>query len=608
MSRNDWKKWLSIGLGTLLVAFAATSGSTEQASAFQATTTVPPSHVVVLEGHVDIDDFAAAQGLSIAAGFNSAFNGFAANLPPGIVNHLENHPDVLSVEENRIFTVDPSGVELLGGDVSTTSTQQIPVGISRIGATSSTVANIDGVDERVPVTVAVLDTGVDGSHPDLNVNTALSVDCSSGVFCVTGVASDPNGHGTHVSGTIGALDNSEGVVGVAPGAEIVSVRVCDSGGSCSLSAILLGHQYIDSISDQVAVTNISLGGVGWSSAWRTALTNNVNNGVVTVVAAGNSARDLYGGDNLVGDGDESIPAAFPEAMAVSAMVDRDGVSGGLDPLYSNGYDDAPATFTNYGLAQLPSNPVVSSGASIDVAAPGVNVLSTYPGGVYAYMTGTSMASPHAAGVAALYVTANGRASDGTAAAEVRQALIDAGSPMDDWRPDSVDVDYDKDPNHEPLISGDISGESTPEPTPEPEPTPAPEPTPTPEPSPTPEPTPAPEPTPTPEPSPTPEPADPAVLTVATSDSNYVNQDFVYITVSLESFDGDSVSGIAVVISISGEKGNAKVIQATTDSSGSATVKTKLNTRRTGCGQYDVSATATDAQNNELSADTSFIVC
>ncbi|MBN4064533.1 S8 family serine peptidase [Dehalococcoides mccartyi] len=691
MLRNEWKRWISIGLGLLLVAFAATSGPTEQASAASGSPGAVPSHVVVLQGHVDFEDFAAAQGLSIAAGFSSAFNGFAANLPPGIVKLLENHPDVLSVEENKIFTIDPSGVEIAGDGVATSSTQQIPNGISRIGATESTIANIDGVDERVPVMVAVLDTGVDGSHPDLNVNIVLSADCSNGIYCVTGVATDPNGHGTHVSGTIAALDNSIGVVGVAPGAEIVSVRVCDNGGSCSLSAILLGHEYVSSISDQVSVVNMSLGGAGWSTAWHNAVKSNVDNGVVVVVAAGNSWKDLYGNDSNIGTGNEQIPAAFPEAMAVSAMVDLDGVSGGLGGTHGFGYDDGNAGFSNYGEAVVTGNPVTSSGASIDIAAPGVGILSSFPGGQYAYMNGTSMASPHVAGAAAL-IAATGRATDAESVYAIRQQLIDAGAPMAGWRPDSIDTNSDLDSNHEPLVSAAISGEVIPLPEPEPTPTPTPEPTPAPEPI-------GPEPAVvsidvpasalsgdsanvtavvtnngdesstftvgfrddtdsfeigslvvTLEPGASSShqvvwntvglsigshaisvnlsvasdadmtnnsangqsvvsvPLAPAELTVWTTGTNYSNRDMVYVYVRLEQSDGTPVIGTSVLVSITGPKGNPKTVNVTTNSSGRATVKMKLNTKRTGCGDYGVSVNATDPQGNSLSSESGFSVC
>ena len=620
MLHHDWKSRISIGIGLLLIVVVAIASSTktdEFANASTSASANPPTHVVVLQNGVGAKGFAKAQGLSVTAQFDSGFNGFATSLPPGLAEQLANHPDVLGVEENVDFQVYPSDVEIVGDGASVSSTQQIPAGISRIGATSSTIANIDGVDDRVPVTVAVMDTGVDGSHPDLNVNTALSADCSSGVLCVTGVATDPNGHGTHVAGTIGALDNNMGVVGVAPGAEIISVQVCNESGSCSLSAILLGHQYIDSISDQVAVTNISLGGNGWSTSWRDALSSNVANGVVTVVAAGNSGRDLYGEDGVVGNGNETIPAAFDDAMAVSAMVDLDGLDGGYGGTHSYGDDDTLASFSNYSLNSRTTNPVTSSGAAIDVAAPGVNVLSTYPGGLYAYMSGTSMASPHGAGVAAL-VAATGRSTDDVSVHALRQLLIDNGHPMADWRWDSWDISRDPDSNHEPLISGEVDGTSiSPSPTPAPSPEPTPVPTITPTPESTATPTPAPTATATPQPTATPEPTStstpepvpvPSELTVTTSQSGYSNRDFVYVTVAVTGDDGTPVGGVEARVEILGPKGNPKILNVVTNSSGEATTKMKLNTKRTGCGSYSVYASASDDAGNSIEDGTYFEGC
>ena len=594
MLHHDWKSRISIGIGLLLIVVVAIASSTktdEFANASTSASANPPTHVVVLQNGVGAKGFAKAQGLSVTAQFDSGFNGFATSLPPGLAEQLANHPDVLGVEENVDFQVYPSDVEIVGEGASVSSTQQIPAGISRIGATSSTIANIDGVDDRVPVTVAVMDTGVDGSHPDLNVNMALSADCSSGVFCVTGVATDPNGHGTHVAGTIGALDNGQGVVGVAPGVEIVSVQVCNESGSCSLSAILLGHQYIDSISDQVAVTNISLGGAGWVTSWQDAIDSNVSNGVVTVVAAGNSARDIYGGDYAVGNGNEVIPAAFDAAMAVSAMADSDGSSGGFGVSHTYGADDTNATFSNYSVGSTTTNPVASSGAAIDVAAPGVNVLSTFPGELYAYMSGTSMASPHGAGVVALKVAAEGRATDSSSVVSIRQQLIDAGSQMSNWRLDVLDTDSDRDSNHEPLISGDVDGiELIPSPTPTPAPSPDPTPVPTVTPTPEPTATPTPEPTATSTPEPVPAPAG---LEVTTSKSSYSNRDFVYVNVVVTEDDGTPVGGVEVTVEILGPKGNPRISNVITNSSGEATTKMKLNTKRTGCGSYSVYASAVD---------------
>ena len=107
------------------------------------------------------------------------------------------------------------------------------------------------------------------------------------------------------------------------GAETWSLRVCDVGVGCQLDAILRAHDYISLNSDSLVAVNVSLGGVGWSQAWREAIADNIARGVVVVVAAGNSAVDIYGGDGKIGNGNEYIPTAFPEVMTVSAMIDQD---------------------------------------------------------------------------------------------------------------------------------------------------------------------------------------------------------------------------------------------------------------------------------------------
>ena len=418
------------------------------------------THIVLLSGKALPQQVAADHGLGRVLTYSETFKGFAAVVPEGRLKALSNDPRVIAIEENTEFQVQADPVA-----TTTTSFQTVPTGVRRIGADQSTVAPIDGIDDRVPVVVALLDTGVDGNHPDLNVNIARSVDCSSGPSCVAGVASDDNGHGTHVAGTIAALDNEIGVVGVAPGAEIWSVKVCGGSGSCSLSAILLGHEYISANADVIGVTNISLGGVGWSESWRSAIASNVNDGVVVVVAAGNSRQDIYGFDNRIGDGNEAIPAAYPEALTVSALLDVDGVAGGLGGSHVYGVDDSLSTFSNFGAGVVAGNPVTGPGASIDVAAPGVDILSTAPGGSYGIMSGTSVAAPHVAGVVALHVAASGRANNAAEVHAIRQAIVDGGSPMADWRPDDADTGSDIDFQNEPSVNGAVAGAAPPPPAP-----------------------------------------------------------------------------------------------------------------------------------------------
>jgi len=280
----------------------------------------------------------------------------------------------------------------------------IPTGVDRIDADLNTVAKIDGTDERVDVDIAIIDTGIDLKHPDLNVVGGKN--CSSGKSY-----DDGNGHGTHVAGIAAALDNSIGVVGVAPGARLWAVRVLNNAGSGTISSVICGVDWVTANAAIIEVANMSLGGSGsdTDSALRRAINNSVAAGVTYVVAAGNSSADAA----------NYVPAAYDAVITVSALADSDGKSGGLGPATSYGADDTFATFSNYG-------------ADVDIAAPGVSIYSTYKGGSYATMSGTSMASPHVAGAAALYKAINPAASP----ADVRSYLIST------WEPGPIPGDPD----------------------------------------------------------------------------------------------------------------------------------------------------------------------
>lgn len=329
-------------------------------------------------------DLSRAYGLRVSQVYDVAITGFAARIPASRLERLMADPRVLSVEPDRVVTI---------------QAQTLPTGIDRIdGELSSTVSgNGSGA---VNVDVAVLDTGIQTNHPDLNV--------VGGKNCSTGRSyADGHGHGTHVAGTIAAKDDGNGVVGVAPGARLWAVRVLNNQGSGTTSTIICGINWVTANAGTIEVVNMSLGGSGsdstcpGSDAYHNAICNSVNAGVTYVVAAGNSAANA----------NNFRPATYAEVITVSALADFNGQPGGGGAATCRSdVDDTLADFSNYG-------------SDVDLIAPGVCIYSTYRGSAYATMSGTSMASPHVAGAAALYKSAN----PGATPAQVKAALIAAAN-------------------------------------------------------------------------------------------------------------------------------------------------------------------------------------
>ena len=340
---------------------------------------VPGQYIVVLKDDVGnpaavANEMARTHGLALGVVYSHALKGFAAQVPAGAVNALSRDPRVKYIEADQ---------------TARAFAQKVPTGIRRIFADGNTNGNknltIDGHDDwRIDVDVAVIDTGID-NHPDLNTSSTRNVNCSGGspliATCTEGSAPDGNGHGTHVSGTIGALDNDFGVVGVAPGARLWGVKVLKDSGSGYYSWIIAGIDWVTAnggTNGPIRVANMSLGG-GSSTALCDAISNSVSAGVTHVVAAGNSATDAK----------DTSPANCPDAITVSALADFNGLPGGGGAATCRtDQDDTLADFSNYG-------PVVA------IAAPGVCIESTWTGGGYNTISGTSMASPHVAGAAAL---------------------------------------------------------------------------------------------------------------------------------------------------------------------------------------------------------------
>jgi subtilisin len=250
----------------------------------------------------------------------------------------------------------------------------------------------------VDADIAILDTGIDLTHPDLNVYHEKTF--------VSGTASadDDNGHGTHVAGIAAAKDNSLGVVGIAPGARLWSIKVLNSSGAGSISDIIAGIDYVTAHSNEIDVVNLSFGCECSSPALDAAISNAVHSGIVFVVAAGNNHKDAS----------SFTPARNPIVIAVSAMTDSDGKCGGVGSSTKYGNDDTFASFSNYG-------------EPVDIVAPGVGILSTYRDGNYAQLSGTSMAAPHVTGAIALYESLH----PGATPAQVKAAVIDSGTKPSD---------------------------------------------------------------------------------------------------------------------------------------------------------------------------------
>lgn len=394
-------------LGVAVVAtLVAVAGVLSASTSVSASTGPRRDYIVVLEDGADSGAVAAEHSrrhdADVRYVYRHALRGYAATMTEAAANQLLRDQRVDYVELDQQVTV---------------ADQTTPTGVARIFAPGNVSLDIDGTDDlRVDVDVAIIDTGVDFDHPDLNVNSSGSVNClhaSGNIFnrtysCEPG-GDDDNGHGSHVGGTVAALDNGTGVVGVAPGARLWAVKVLDQRGSGAIGAIVAGIDYVTANAGAIEVANMSLGCECSSQAMNDAIAASVGAGVTYVVAAGNSDKDAS----------TFSPANHPDVITVSALADFNGVpGGGAAPTCRTDEDDTLANFSNFG-------------SRVEITAPGVCILSTVPGGGYDTYSGTSMASPHAAGAAALLAS-----TGNPTPAQIRTTLISSGNTG--WTDDSGD--------------------------------------------------------------------------------------------------------------------------------------------------------------------------
>ncbi|WP_297092176.1 S8 family serine peptidase [uncultured Draconibacterium sp.] len=295
----------------------------------------------------------------IGYAYTSALQGFSVKLPPGQLKKLEADPSVKYVEEDQVVIL-KQPTNILKRPTPTPS-ESTPYGVPRVGG---------GATYSGSNVAWVLDTGIDLDHPDLNVDAGRSV-----AFGQT-TPDDGHGHGTHCAGTIAAIDNEIGVIGVAAGATVIAVRILDYRGYGLSSDCIAGVDHVAANGTPGDVANMSVGYPN-ESALDQAVVNAASQGIFFAVAAGNDGMSIY-------DAIQVSPgrANGTNLWTVSAMDINDDF----------------AYFSNYGYP------------TVDICGPGVDVYSCYLNGGYTTMSGTSMATPHVAGV--LLVTGGNPGTDG----------------------------------------------------------------------------------------------------------------------------------------------------------------------------------------------------
>jgi subtilisin family serine protease len=390
-------KRISLALACALAVLAVPASS--------AAKVVPGQYIVVLKDGASqsqvVADHRHKDDARVLLTYGHALKGYAAKLSPSALDKVKADPRVAYV------TQDYAGKPIQGKPAPPPppppSGQTLPTGVDRIDGEQSSALSGNG-SGTTDVDVAIVDTGIDLTHPDLTVQPIAPVNClSSTDQYYDGTNNDSYGHGTHVAGIVGANDNSIGVVGVAPGARLWPVRVLNSVASGTYSSQICGIDYVTAHADQIEVANFSQGSLSPhkddgncgntnNDPMHQAVCRSVAAGVTWVMAAGNSQFDIS--TNYV-----DAPMGYDEVLTATAMSDANGTPGGGGTITcrKGDVDDAYASFSDW----------VTSTADIGhtIAAPGVCINSTWKGGTYAVESGTSMAAPMTAGTVALCMAA-----------------------------------------------------------------------------------------------------------------------------------------------------------------------------------------------------------
>ncbi|ROV57892.1 peptidase [Vibrio ponticus] len=304
--------------------------------------------------------------------YQTALKGLAVTMPlPALQAISKTYPEIAWIEPDLVvFALPKGGKPDRGGSdeesyIDTDNgTEVTPWGVHRLGGTKEPLSDAKAW---------ILDTGIDVNHRDLNVVTKQGEQLLSRSF-IEGQSEliDGDGHGTHVAGTVGAKANNLDVVGVAPGAAVVPIKVLSDSGSGSLSGVIAAIDYVAAQASPGDCANLSLGAQGSSLAMDTALKNAATSGVVFSIAAGNSGADIA----------RYTPAQvqYDHVFTIAAVDNR----------------DAPPRWSNYHTSASVS--AVGNATFVEYALPGVSVISTKAGGGTVTYSGTSMAAPHFCGL------------------------------------------------------------------------------------------------------------------------------------------------------------------------------------------------------------------
>ncbi len=347
--------------GTLIAVMILSSTIFSWPSNSKNNTNKPVNVIVVFKDRIDQNSFN-----SLGGQIRKEFRNFpiaSISIPEKALNALQKNPNVKSVEADIKVHI---------------ASQTVDWGITKIEAPKVWESGYTGKG----IKVAIIDTGI-AAHPDLVISGGVSV------VSYTKSYSDDNGHGTHVAGIVGALQNDTGIVGVAPEVNLYAVKALDSNGSGYLSDIISGIDW--SINAKMDILNMSLGTTFNSSSLKTAVDKAFNNGILVVAAAGNSGTSDGAGDTI------NYPAKYPSAIAVGATNSQ----------------DVRASFS-------------ATGNTLEVSAPGDSILSTYLRGRLAIMSGTSMAAPFVAGQLALLKEAYPTLSAYELRAKLDENVVDLG--------------------------------------------------------------------------------------------------------------------------------------------------------------------------------------